>query len=485
MTMTAKGRSLLGYSAALAILASTTVLSSGALAFDLRADIAGRAAALQDELNALIAATETLVSAAETEDRDLTDEELETVTANNAKAEKLKSTITALSGAASLTASAGRKTGADQANLDPSGRIIVGARRDAARQGFSSFGEFAAGVCAHGRGLQNDLSKKVVAAATTYGNESNGADGGFAVPPEFRTQIWQKVMAEENLLTRTDQLETSSNNMTFPKDETTPWQNTGGVQVYWESEMAAAQQSKPQLEMSTMRLSKLMGLVPVSEELLEDAPGLESWLRAKAPAKMAAKINTAIIDGTGVGQPLGILRAGCTVSVPKETSQPADSIWGANIVRMWGRMYAPCRRNAVWLINQDVEPSLDLMGFAPLGAAKAVVEAAIAPLYIPAGGLSGSPYATMKGRPVIPVEACKTLGDKGDVILADLTQYMTLRKSGQDIRTDVSMHLFFDQAALAFRFIFRVNGQPWWGSAIQPQNGNLTRSCFVTLDERS
>jgi hypothetical protein len=47
------------------------------------------------------------------------------------------------------------------------------------------------------------------------------------------------------------------------------------------------------------------------------------------------------------------------------------------------------------------------------------------------------------------------------------------------------MHLYFDQAVTAFRFIFRVNGQPAWGSSITPQNGNNTRSCFVTLDERA
>ncbi|MGE0724808.1 MAG: phage major capsid protein, partial [Alphaproteobacteria bacterium] len=81
-------------------------------------------------------------------------------------------------------------------------------------------------------------------------------------------------------------------------------------------------------------------------------------------------------------------------------------------------------------------------------------------------------------------EACSTLGDKGDLIFADLSQYMTLTK-GQQIRTDVSMHLYFDQGLQAFRFTFRVNGQPWWGSSITPQFGNQTRSCFVTLDERA
>ena len=98
--------------------------------------------------------------------------------------------------------------------------------------------------------------------------------------------------------------------------------------------------------------------------------------------------------------------------------------------------------------------------------------------------VSASPFATLKGRPVVPVEACSTVGDLGDIILVALNQYMGVSK-GTDIRADVSMHLFFDAAALAYRFIFRVAGQPMWGAAITPQHGNLTRSWAVGLEART
>ena len=39
-----------------------------------------------------------------------------------------------------------------------------------------------------------------------------------------------------------------------------PWQTSGGVQVYWESEMATANQSKVALDMTSIRLTKLMAL---------------------------------------------------------------------------------------------------------------------------------------------------------------------------------------------------------------------------------
>ena len=469
--------------AALGGLLLSSVAAAPACAYGLIINMAPtvqeRITALEERREEMHGASQSILDSLE-DGVDLTDEQAEEISGNAAEMEKLDKQIAALK--ALLPKGQGRKTQAEPTNradpADGTGRRTVPAqpRVDNARGGFRNFGEFAVAV-RHGSMQGNQPDQRLTNAATTYGNEGTGGDGGFAVPPEFRRAIWEKVNAEENLLTRCDRLETGSNNMTVPKDETTPWQTTGGVQAYWEGEGAQATASKPALEMSTMRLAKLMALVPVSDELLEDAPGLESWLRSKAPAKMVAKINTAIIDGTGVGQPLGILRSPSLISVAKATSQPADTVYFKNISDMWSRLYAPLRRNAVWLINQDVEPQLDMMAFDPDAETKI-------PVYLPAGGLSASPYASLKGRPVIPVEACKTIGDKGDIILTDLSQYMTLTKAGQDIKTDVSMHLYFDQALQAFRFIFRVNGQPWWGSAIQPQNGSLTRSWAVTLDAR-
>ena len=43
---------------------------------------------------------------------------------------------------------------------------------------------------------------------------------------------------------------------------------------------------------------------------------------------------------------------------------------------------------------------------------------------MPPGGLSGQPYGTLLGRPVIPIEQCSTLGTVGDIILADLKQFI-------------------------------------------------------------
>jgi HK97 family phage major capsid protein len=428
------------------------------------------------EINAAAEAFRARVEAGE----DLSDEDTDQIEANADELDKLAKKIKALK--LLEPKGTGRKS-APEARLEPTERRVPAQARDSQKHNFRNVGEFAKAVHAHKAGnFEFEGVQKLLNAATTYGNEGSGPDGGFLVPPEFASNIWKKVEAEENLMSRCTELTPSGNSMTLPKDETTPF-GTSGIQAYWESEAATASQTKGVFESSTLRLYKLMALAPVTDELLEDSTGFESWIQAKVPGIISHKINTAIISGTGAGQPLGILNAASKVSVAKETSQPADTVWFANINKMWSRMYAPWRRNSVWLINQDIEPSLHGMAFQATGASSMLPGTSAVPAYLPMNGLSSSPYASLMGRPVIPLSACKTVGDVGDIILVDLKQYWILRKAA-GLRTDTSIHLYFDQATTAFRFIFRVNGQPAYSSAITPENGSNTLSWAVTLDAR-
>ena len=73
------------------------------------------------------------------------------------------------------------------------------------------------------------------------------------------------------------------------------------------------------------------------------------------------KLDDAIINGDGAGKPLGVLASGAGDG-GEEGGQPADTLQPENIIKMWSRMYAPSRLNAVWFINQDIEPQLFTLG---------------------------------------------------------------------------------------------------------------------------
>jgi HK97 family phage major capsid protein len=86
------------------------------------------------------------------------------------------------------------------------------------------------------------------------------------------------------------------------------------------------------------------------------------------------------------------------------------------------------------------------------------------------------------GRPVIPTEHNATLGTPGDIILADLTQYVMADKGAPT--TASSIHVRFLNDETTFRFVYRVDGQPVWKKPLTPKNGTNTYSPFVALATR-
>jgi HK97 family phage major capsid protein len=249
----------------------------------------------------------------------------------------------------------------------------------------------------------------------------------------------------------------------------------GGVRVYWLEEAGDKTASAPKFRKMELELKKIAGLCYATDELLEDATALGSIISQAFPEEFAWEFDDAIIRGNGAGQPLGILNSPALVTVAAQGGQPVDTIVYENIVNMWTRMIASSRGNAAWYINQDIEPQLFTMAL--------VVGAGGVPVYLPANGAAGAPYGTLMGRPVLPIEQASTLGNVGDIMLLDLSQYLWIDKGG--IKTNDSIHVRFTNDETVFRFVARVDGQPLWNSPLTPATGSAnTLSPFVTLAAR-
>jgi HK97 family phage major capsid protein len=165
------------------------------------------------------------------------------------------------------------------------------------------------------------------------------------------------------------------------------------------------------------------------------------------------------------------MKSPALITVTAESGQAAAN----NIAGMWKRLQAPSRRRAVWIASEDVEEQLDRLVEA-IGAGGIAV-----PCYQPAG-TNGSLYPLLKGRPVIPVEQCPPLGTSGDLILADLAQYILIDGG---IRPALSAEVRFNSDELVWRFVLRIDGRPTYSSPITPYNGSVTRSPFVALASRT
>lgn len=342
---------------------------------------------------------------------------------------------------------------------------------------FKNFGEQALAVvnsCKPGGAVDERLFKVKNASGS---NESVPSEGGFLVQQDFAGTIAKEVFETGVLISkcRKMQMGANSNSMKLNGvDETSRATGSrwGGVRGYWAAEAATVTASKPKFREIELNLNKLMALYYSTDELLEDSSALNSVLTQAFTEEIKFMVDDALVNGDGSGKPLGILNAGCLVSQAKETGQAADTIVHENISNMWNRMLARHRSNAVWLINQELEPQLEAMTIA-IGTAG--VLSPVATEYMTKG--------TLKGRPVIPIEQCAALGDKGDIVLADMSQYLLADKGGMKMAS--SMHIMFLYDEMAFRITYRVDGQPVRNSAITPYKGSKTLSSFVTLAARA
>ena len=318
------------------------------------------------------------------------------------------------------------------------------------------------------------VDERLTTRAASGLNESTPSDGGFLVQQDFVTELLKRTYETGILASKVKKIpiSTNANGMkinAIDEDSRANGSRWGGVQTYWEGEADEITASKPKFRQMELSLKKLTGLCYATDELLQDAAALEAVIRQAFAEEFGFKIDDAILSGSGEGEPLGILSSGAIVTVAKEASQ-TDIITVENLIKMWNRLWSRSRANAVWYINQELEPYLYTLKIGDK------------PVYVPAGGLSEKPYGTLFGRPVVPIEQCSAAGEVGDIILADIGQYLLIDKGG--VKSASSIHVRFLYDENVFRFIYRVDGKPIWTKPLTPYKGSATVSPFVTLAKR-
>lgn len=431
---------------------------------------------LQNKHASVVAQWRAIISAAEKDnDRDLNEAEQQTVTTLKAQAEKLVASIAD----EKVLQEAERQLGTVQdVNADPPPKngndVKVGEDRSE-KKPWRSFGEFLVAVYhAAVPGMATD--PRLQYAAATGLSEGVPSDGGFLVGKDMMTELLQNVYENGEILSRVRKVEIGANSNGLKMnavDETSRATGSrwGGVRGYWVAEAGLKTESKPKFRQMELELKKLAVLMYSTDELLQDSTALESVLEAAARDEITFLTELSIISGTGAGQPLGVLNSPSLVTVAAEGGQTADTVVLNNVVKMWARLWSRSKRNAIWLINGDAVPTL----FNMVGADNANV-------YFPPGGITQSPNGTLLGRPVIETEYNATVGDVGDIILMDPSQYLLITKGG--IQQAQSMHVRFIYDESVFRFVYRVDGQPIWNSPLTPFNGSATVSPFVALAAR-
>jgi HK97 family phage major capsid protein len=304
-------------------------------------------------------------------------------------------------------------------------------------------------------------------------------EGALLVPETIQSAILQKVHQEGQVLSRCQQITISVGRSTtwngVREDSRVSGQRYGGIVVSRKGESIAAEISKAKFEQVKLELKKQTCAVAFTEEQREDGAQANTIVTSLVPSAFTFATEREIIEGAGAAEIEGLLNSPALITQTKETGQPAATIVFENIQNMWNKMPPANRGNAVWFINLDVEPQLQKMYLA--------IGTAGVPVYLPANGLSQSGFATLMGRPVIPIEHCSALGTKGDIILADMSQFVYASKG--TLRSAVSMHVKFLEGEDIVRFIMRDDGKTLWRKTMAPAKGSTSRTPFITLETRS
>ena len=315
--------------------------------------------------------------------------------------------------------------------------------------------------------------------APTGAGEVDPTGGGFLVQTDFQTAIFMLAHDMGELLGRVNKIPISANANGLKinaVDETSRATGSrwGGVQSYWVNEGDTITKTKPKFRRVEFDLHKLFSIAYITDELLADSTAMMSVLGQAFSEEIMFMTEDAIFEGSGAGLPLGFMNSPALVQVAKQNGQATQTIVKENIDAMWSRAWGRSRKNAVWLINQLVEPQLNQLNQA-VGTGGQLV-------YLPPGGLSAAPYATLYGRPVVTTEYNSAVGTPGDITLVELSPYTLVDEGG--VQSATSMHIAFLTDEMAFRITYRVDGKPMWYAPLTPFKGGQTLSPFVALATR-
>lgn len=312
--------------------------------------------------------------------------------------------------------------------------------------------------------VEDDYHAKVRLHNAAGSDEQSTVDdpyGGYLVP-----EIWRPTLQEVKVFDPTVDMVTTvpmtSNRVHVParvdKDHATvPSTQTGGFRMLARSETQAATSSRGEVELVTLNAHSITGLVYVTEEMMQDDPGAASLLvRQGLAQQLGYYLLDKKINGTGVGEPEGILNSPCNVVVSRAPAQDVFDMAS----RAW-RL-----DQSIWLVN-----NANFREFMVGSYEYSLTDVAVNHAYF-------SSTHTVCGRPVYLCEFVPTGDSAGSIILWQPSEYLLGVRS--ELLTE-SIYIRFAEHENAFRFVWRGDGRMWWRSALTPRFGANTLSPVVSL----
>lgn len=296
--------------------------------------------------------------------------------------------------------------------------------------------------------------------------------GGYLIPETLRSEILSVALetALVRPLARVIPMETLA--VPIPSIDATSNASSvfGGIVAYWTEEAASLTESQASFGRVRLESKKLTAYAEVPNELMADAPAFGAFFSQLFPEAVAYYEDYAFLQGSGTGEPLGVLNSG-NAGVVQVLENTANNIKWDDVVAMYKRMLPSSLGRAVWVASIDTFDQL----------AKMTVSGATIPLWLTGGQGIDSPPLSLLGRPIYFTEKVPALGTTGFGALSFIDFGYYLIGDRQAMTAESSPHYKFANDKTAFRIIERVDGRPWLQTAITPKNGSATLSPYVSL----
>ena len=340
---------------------------------------------------------------------------------------------------------------------------------------FKSLAEHARAVkdftTSYGRKVDPRLARLIGTMKAVQGaSEGNPADGGILLEPTLAGQVMQPVHEVGPFYAGASKIpagENSNSGYILAVNETSRVTGSrwGGLRGYRLAEGDALTKSKPNFRKVQWELKKYGVLVYGTDELLKDARQFSAIVEQGSREELAFMMNDDIYRGLGVSGAQGIMNSSALITVTRDTG---SAIKGADISAMWSRLSLRSKSKAAWYINPDCAAQLDSL-FAVGSTA----------VLFPYAGYTAEGVRTLYGKPIIETEFNASLNTTGDILLADLGEYIVFEKGGIESASSIHVEFLTDQEV--FRYIARMDGSANVASALTPANGSNTTSPFVVL----
>ncbi|HHJ17067.1 MAG TPA: phage major capsid protein [Gammaproteobacteria bacterium] len=340
--------------------------------------------------------------------------------------------------------------------------------------GFSGIGDFMSALAGVAEGRPDNRLHAYRPPMNAGMTEGTGASGGFLVPPQLMADILGPAFVESGVLSRVNTLPMTSSALSVAGFNTLD--HTGGaiagLTLNWTGEGDTLASQTPSLNDEMLKAKKGSVLVPVTNELLADAPAANIQLEQILRQAARFGLEQAVLTGNGAGRPLGVINDKALITVAKESGQSADTIVYENIVNMVARLHPNLLPGAVWIANPTTLPMLLTLQFPITDPTNGIVGGSQVPLT--GDGQPAGMYRLL-GLPLVFSETVPVLGDAGDLVLANFNEYMFGLR--QDAQITVSQHLKFDEDRTVFRLILRADGQGRWNAPMTPLTGSTLSWC--------